>query len=430
MILRIVYEIGLWLLLLAYLPKIAFQYWCQGKYSSNLLGRLGADIPHIQKQNRPLIWLHAVSVGETKAVATLARRIKDELGCPKLVISSVTETGYAEAKRLIPFADCHLYLPFDLNPIIKRLFKRISPDLVVVTESDFWYNFLRQAKAQGAQLVVVNGKLSEKSTERYQRPIRFGRTLFSLFDLICVQSDEYAKRFAAAGAPVKRVHITGNLKFDEVQVRLSPEELSRWRRELGIDPTQPVVTVGSTHEPEEQEILKVFEEVWRQLPGCQLIMAPRHPGRFPDVVALLERENISYRTYSMRREQAGAKRVVLIDAMGLLRCCYQLADVAIVAGSYTSKVGGHNILEPCVYGVPVLFGPHMKAQPELRRLVLEHGAGIEIEMGQLAPQLLTLLRNPARRSELGKAGKHLIQTHAGATSRTWDLIKLSMAKTK
>lgn len=423
MFLSLLYEVGLWIALLLSLPKMIFQLCVHGKYRSNLLDRFGRGLPPLARRGRPLVWIHAVSVGETRAVAALARRIKEELRNPHLVISSVTETGHAEAKRTMPFADCHLYLPYDFSPIVKRVLQRLTPDLVIITESDFWLNFLRQAKSCGAKLVVVNGKMSEKSCRRYERFPFFSNQLFSLFDLVCAQSEEYGERFVRAGATKDRIRSTGNLKFDESPVNLSADERVRWRTELGIDPSQPVVTVGSTHDPEEKQILTAFAQIWQQIPGCQLIMAPRHPGRFLEVAALLEKQGISYRSYSQRSAQVGQKQVVLIDAMGLLRCCYQLADVAVVAGSYTSKVGGHNILEPCLYGVPVVFGPHMRSQLELRKLVLQGGAGMEVEAAQLGSQILTLLRDPDKRAMLGEAGRRLMQNNSGATVRTWELIR-------
>lgn len=426
MIVIILYQIGLWLIFIASLPKLIYQLCRHGKYRSSFLARLGFGIPKISKRGRPLVWIHAVSVGEARAVAVLARRLKEELRNPYLVVSSVTETGQAEIRRMMPFADYHLFLPFDLRSIMKRLLTRITPDLVVITESDFWFNFLRLAKRHGARIVVVNGKLSEQSTCRFERFPAFGRRLFSLFDLVCAQNAAYAKCFERAGAPNERIRVTGNLKFDEAPVHLSANELGHWRAELGIDASQPVVTVGSTHDPEEKAILAAFDEVWKAFPGCQLIMAPRHPGRFAEVAALLEKLGISYRSYSQRREQLGRKQVVLIDAMGLLRCCYQLADVAVVAGSYTPKVGGHNILEPCLYGVPVIFGPHMRSQLELRQLVLQQGAGVEVDAKHLGQQLLSLLQDPTRRTQIGRAGRHLMQTNAGATVRTWELIQAEL----
>lgn len=422
MLVFLLYQLALWILLLVSLPKLIYQRIFQGKHR-HFFSRLGFNIPRIDKRGRPLVWIHAVSVGESRAVAGLARKLKEELGNPYLIISSGTETGHAEAKRVMPFADYHLFMPYDLNSVVKRVLGRLQPDIVILTESDFWFNFLRTAKKQGARVVVVNGKLSERSTRRFASSGAFGRRLFSTMDLICVQNAEYAQRFAQAGAAQERIHITGNLKFDEAPVSLSALEQSQWRKELGIDEGHPVVTVGSTHDPEEKEILAAFEEIWRVLPDCQLIMAPRHPGRFPEVAALLEQKGVSYRSYSQRREQPGKKQVVLIDAMGLLRCCYQLADVAIVAGSYTQKVGGHNILEPCLYGIPVVFGPCMRSQLELRELVLQYGAGVEVESKNLGQQLLGLLQDPDRRESIGRSGLHLMETHAGATSRTWDFMQ-------
>lgn len=422
MMVNMLYQIGLWLMLVVSLPKLIYQLCVQGKYRRNFLARLGFGIPRSTSKGRPVVWIHAVSLGETRAVTALARRLKEELRNPYLVISSVTETGHAEAKRVMPFADRHLFLPFDLKSSVKRLFSWITPELVIITESDFWFNFLRTAKAHGAKIVVVNGKMSDVSARRFAWVPAFSRRLFGLFDLVCIQNADYEERFIRAGTPPERIHCTGNLKFDETPIYLSTNELSQWRTELGIDPSRPVVTVGSTHDPEEKEILQAFDQIWRVLPGCQLIMAPRHPERFSTVAALLDSRGISYRSYSKRREQVGRKQVVLIDAMGLLRCCYQLADVAVVAGSYTPKVGGHNILEPCLYGVPVIFGPHMRSQVELRKLVLQAGAGVEVAANHLGQQLLSLLQDPLRRAEIGRLGRDLMQTNAGATSRTWKLM--------
>lgn len=415
------YNLSLLVGLCLLLPKFLFQLIFQGKYRKSVMQRLGKGIRKPEGKS-PVIWLHAVSVGETRAAIALARRMKEEFKNSYLVVSSVTETGHAEAKRALPFADNHIYLPFDLPFLVNRAVCRVKPDLVILTEGDLWFNFLRAARRQGAKLFIVSAKMSERSAERYARFKTLSKTLFSLFELICVQNEHQRSLFVKAGAPPEVLKITGNLKFDETAIYLSDEEKRRWREELGLDSAHPTIVVGSTHAPEEKAILDAFHGVWKKFPACQLVIAPRHPERFGEVVDLLKERAIPYRTYSERKEQKGVKQVVLIDAMGLLRCCYQLADLAIVAGSYTAKVGGHNVLEPCLYGIPVLFGPHMQSQRELRQLVLEAEAGLEVSLNDLERKVLELLEAPHQRSSFGDAGRALMERNSGAVKRTWDLI--------
>lgn len=427
MLVSLIYEVCLFVFSLVAFPKLLYQMIFKHKYRQSFLNRFGGNFPIIKKGERPLIWIHAVSLGETKAAAALAKILKAEFRNPILIFSTVTETGYVEACRTIP-ADYHVYLPYDFGWIIKPIIKRTKPDLVILCESEFWYNFLRSSKKAGAVVALVNGKISERSLERFSKIPIFSKALFSCIDLYCVQSHLYRQRFESLGVPPEKIAITGNMKFDGDYSRLPATQLEAWRHELGINQSDPVLVVGSSHHPEEMQLLKVFSSIWPKIPRLKVILVPRHPERFNEVAGILQKSNIKFRRLS-QKGRGGNKDVpvILIDAMGLLRKCYQLADVALVAGSYLQRVGGHNILEPSWYGVPVLFGPCMSSQPDLVELVKEYNAGLQVTMEELPQTILELFNDSSHRKNLGENGLRLAGDVHGATKKTSTLLKAQLA---
>jgi len=412
------YECILWMIAFLALPKALYQLIVRKKYRHSLLPRLGFLSQSIKQNQQPAIWIHAVSVGETKAVTALARALKQRFPHYSLIVSSVTETGHAEALRSLPFADHHIYLPYDFHHLMKKALRQAKPKLVVLCESDFWLNFLNCAKKQGAAVVLVNGKLSERSMRRFQKVPFFSTRLFNLFDLLCVQNPLYQMRLETAGAPSQQLVVTGNLKLDEDYPHLDEEEAQNWRKKLGIACSRLVVTIGSTHDPEEEELVKILEKIWEIVPHLLVILVPRHPERFTEVAKILERHDISFVNYTQLSQAQGNHRVILIDVMGMLRLCYQLADIAIVGGSFTNKVGGHNILEPCWYGKPVLFGPYMHSQLELVELMKRYHAGQQTSLDQLQEILMQWLLDEKQRHLMGERGMELVHDLKGSTQRT------------
>jgi 3-deoxy-D-manno-octulosonic-acid transferase len=422
MFFSLLYEFILIILGLFALPKFFYQLLFLGKHRKSWLKRLGGGFPLIKKGKKPLIWIHAVSLGETKAAASLVKALKNEFNHPLIIFSTTTETGYVESCRSIQ-ADHHVYLPFDFGWVIKPIIKRTAPDLVILCESDFWYNFLATSKKIGAVVVLVNGKISEKSMQRFQKAPFFTRKLFSNIDLFCLQSQLYRQRFEQLGILQDKLIVTGNMKFDGDYSRLPAAQLEAWKSELGIQAKDAVLVIGSSHHPEELMLLNVMHQLWPRFPNLKVMIVPRHPERFSEVAGLLQKNSVDFRRLSQKNLSRSPAPVILIDAMGLLRKCYQLADIAIVAGSYTAKVGGHNILEPSWYGVPVIFGPHMHTQPDLVNLVNEYRAGIQVSLEELPDKLCDLLQNPSQRKELGEAGLKLAGDLHGATVKTLKLIK-------
>lgn len=419
------YEFGLFLLGLAAVPKFCYQLLVHNKYRASIRERLGLVSHRIQKRGQKVIWIHAVSVGETKAIAPVAALIKKQDPSCTLVVSSGTETGHAEALRSLPFADKHMYLPFDYSWITRKVVREVQPDLVILSESDYWYNFLRYAKRGGAFLAIASGKLSERSALRHQKYRWLSKKLFLLFDLVCAQNSLQQKRFEQAGVPANRIIVTGNVKFDAEYPLLAPDQIQQLTFKLGITAEDFVLVIGSTHNPEEEQLLAVLESLWRKIPRLKVLLAPRHIERTSDIVQLLHRRGVDFALFSTLQPSGACTKanLIVVDVMGQLKNCYQLAHVAIVAGSYATHVGGHNILEPCGYGVPVLFGPYMFSQAELLEIVLAGKAGLQIPIEQLEATIVELANHPEKRQRLGQAGLVLIAENRGAAQKTLDAIE-------
>jgi len=361
----------------------------------------------------------------------LAHALKKQFPSHFFVFSTTTETGQAEAQRSLPFVDQFLYLPLDFRWIVGKMIQSFRPELFILTESDYWFNLLDCLKNSGTKIVVINAKISERSKKRLSCFPWFAKALFAHIDFFCVQSTHYLQRFLALGVPLEKMKVTGNLKFDEVYSVLTPEELKGWQRDLGIDPRRDhVLVVGSSHDPEEKFILDLLPSVWNKHPHLKVIIVPRHPERFNQVEEIIQHLSIPYRRYTKPQSDAVEARVILLDKMGVLRTCYQLADIAIVAGSYTEKVGGHNLMEPAFYGVPVLFGPYMHSQPELLSLMLENQAGLQVPRDCLANVLSRLLDSPEERKHLGEAGLALVHANQGALQTTLKAILGIYSKSK
>lgn len=425
MLFALFYDFLLFILVIVSLPKFLFGLIFQKKYCKSFIKKLGFGFPKIKKEGRPLIWIHAVSVGEVKAVAQLAKKLKAEPDKPILLISSVTETGHEEAKRSIKEADFHVFLPFDFSWIMSFVIQRAGPDKIILCETDFWYNFLRIAKKYECKITVVNGKISERSAKRFKKFSFLTRQLFSLIDFFCLQSQIYHERFLSIGIPKDRLYVTGNLKFDNKPFEMDESEKKVFYTKLGIREEDKVIVIGSSHENEEKILLEALNEVWTLEQNIKIIIVPRHPERFNHVENLLKNIQVPYSLFSQGAfcNASTKKGVILLDAMGLLNNCYQISTIAIVAGSYISSVGGHNILEPLWFGVPLIYGPFMHSQPDLVEAVAHYQAGLQLGIHELMKEVKRLLENQDAIDQLKLASSRLIASMAGSTDRTLERLK-------
>jgi len=415
------YSLGLGAFYMAGLPAFATQAVLRGKYRRGLGERLGC-VPR-WAGSLPPVWLHAVSVGEVMAATPLARELAARWPELPLLVSTVTDTGRGVAEGRLP-ARQFVFFPLDFGWAVRPALDRLRPRAVLLTETEIWPNFLRACSTRGIPVVLVNGRISQRSFPRYRRVRRFFGRVLQGIRLFCMQTPEDARRILDLGAPPERVHVVGNLKFDLAGVgpATGGTDGPAVRQMLGLPPSRPVLVAGSTHRGEEGPVLEAFKAVRRSVPDLTLLLAPRHPERLGEVEALLERERLPW-VYRSRLPADVLPAVILVDTMGELARLYAAGTVVFVGGSLV-PIGGHNILEPASHARPVLFGPHMGNFADMARLFLEHQAGVQVrEAGMLAEEILRLLREPNVAGRMGESGRAIVGTHRGAGRRTVDLLE-------
>jgi 3-deoxy-D-manno-octulosonic-acid transferase len=383
-------------------PKLLFDRLFKGKRHPGFLQRFGFQIPSAKGD---VIWIHAVSVGEVKSVEPLFKELKAKEKEAFFLITTTSATGQAEAKRSLAEADAFAYLPVDLTWVVRRWIRKLRPKKFILVESDFWYNLLKELKKSGTEIFLVSGKVSLRSARRFQMFLSFSKKLFSFFDVVCVQNEDYFKRFEPF-VPQNRLHITGNLKLDLVAKKIE-EKL--------IFP-QPTITLSCTHAPEEEWLIDaLYEGPWF------IILAPRHPERFETVAQMLLKKNIPFSRWTTFHEQSRG-RVLLVDAMGQLPICYAASRLCIVGGSFVDHVGGHNVLEPCLYGTPTLFGPFTHGQNEFARRAIDCGAGVRVSLESVAKTVEAFFEDSSKEAMMKRAALQVIEKNRGSTLRTLDAI--------
>lgn len=403
MIQRSFYDFALFVLWILFFPKLMIDYIFIGKYRKSLFSRIHPQ--SLDTQGKPVIWLHAVSVGEVKALSTLIPHIVKSYPEAFIFVTTVTETGFEQAKRSISEAYAIHYLPLDFSWIIRSFVRQIRPTLLVLVEGDYWYNLLREAKKLKSSIIVVNGKMSEKSLKRYLFLKSFSRSLFSHVDHFCLQGESYLERFLKLGISPKKLTITGNLKFDLVSPKT--EMLSDLRDTLKLSPDDWVLTIGSTHEGEETLLLKELASLKTAFPKLRILLAPRHPERFARVKEIVARY----------------PHVTLIDQIGVLAQCYRLSNLAIVGGSFIPGIGGHDIFEPINMGIPVLFGPFMDKQVDLAHLISDAEAGKMVSIEELLSTIEACISDPSQLEVMREKGGECAEKAKGSALRTWKQIE-------
>jgi 3-deoxy-D-manno-octulosonic-acid transferase len=409
-------------LFVALTPYFVYQALRYRKYVVNLRQRFGYLPVSFNVDGEASIWIHAVSVGETLTARAFAGDLKRRYPGLRLFVSTTTIAGQQVASREIADADAVFYFPLDLPPIVNRTLRLVNPRLFVVMETEIWPNLLRACRRTGVKTVMANGRISNRSYPRYRlvRPL-FRRVLADV-DRFCMQSRESADRLIDLGADPARVSVTGNLKFDSLKASaaLAPDRgMPRALRFFRFSENRPVVIAGSTMRGEEVILLRAFGRVRASAPRALLVVAPRHPERFDEVERLARDEGFrTARRSQLTIDEEPAADVVVLDTVGELAELYRLCTVAFVGGSLV-PTGGHNILEPAVFGRPILFGPHMQNFQEIAATFLEAGAAIQVTgESELEAALRDLLANPVRREGLGRAAQAIVQMNHGARERT------------
>lgn len=415
-------------------PWILYRAIRYGRYRRGWMEKIFGLLPlrstDSEESPSPRVWLHAVSVGEVQLMRTLVVRIKKERPDLQLVITASTDSGYELACQLFP-TDQVVFAPFDFTWAIANAWKRIQPSLVVLMELELWPNWLRHARKANCPIAIVNGRLSENSFRGYRRFGRLVRPMFTSLDWVGAQTKEYADRFQQLGVPVTALEVTGNLKFDGAEPNRMANEVLERRELLSLDSSsddatreteRPFVWVaGSTQAPEEEIVLKVFQQLGQRFPHLKLVLVPRHPERFAEVAHQVA---MSPYRWARRSECQSTKpdpswRIFLGDTVGELRWWWGLADVAFVGGSFGDR-GGQNMIEPCAFGVATCFGPNTKNFSDVVDLLLRDDACVQLQSPDDLTQFLErMIGDPHRRSELGANAQRAASEHRGAIDRTW-----------
>ncbi len=389
--------------------------------------RFGA-IPEEELQmiaGRPVIWLHAVSVGEAIAARPLLKALRSRYPDHAILVSNTTETGRGIASGF-PEKDLCFYFPFDFLPAVRRTLDKVRPKLVIIMETEIWPNFNREAAHRNIPLILANGRISDRSFSRYLRFSWFFRHSLQLFSNLCMQTKADRERIIAIGAPPERVLVTGNLKYDIPFRQVPEEEKAALRERYSIPEGLSVITAGSTHPGEEEYLLNAYRELLQTNKDLFLVLVPRHPERAGEVASLLERAGLPFRRRTQLNDTAlktfAAGEVLLVDTIGEMMGFYAMSDLAYVGGSLV-PTGGHNLLEPASLGIPCVFGPHMTNFREIAALVLQYLAGIQVEAPEdLVKVCQYLIDDSDKRLATGENGLAMMKENGGATERHMEAI--------
>jgi 3-deoxy-D-manno-octulosonic-acid transferase len=373
--------------------------------------------------DRPIIWIHAVSLGEVVAAAPLVKALRERHPEYRYIVTTVTETGREAVEQRLGGIAEHRYAPLDFSWAVAGTIRRLRPVLYVFVETELWPNLLWALRAQDVPSVLVNGRLSSRSFRRQDVPVirSFYRSMVQTLALCLMQSKRDGDRLIALGADPKRVHVTGNIKFDQPLPDIRSEE--SLRRSFGIDEHEQLILAGSTHPGEEELLVSAYRHIVMAYPATVLMLAPRHIERAERVEATLRETGVVVQRRSRIREKQSGPRVVILDTRGELSRAYREAAVAFVGGTLV-PVGGHNLLEPAVWGTPVLFGPYTDHCDEVATLLDESGGGRRVTgIEDLVASLEEWLGQPDTRYRVGQAAKQAVLDNQGALKRSVDLIE-------
>ncbi len=373
-------------------------------------------------RGRRVIWVHAVSVGEVRSAAELINQLLTSFPAHRVLVTTMTPTGAEQVRDLFGDTVSHSYVPYDFPGSVRRFMERVRPEFAIVAETEFWPNLFKACSVDRIPLMLVNVRLSQSSLKGYLWIPRTVRRMLGYADLVCPQTRADAHRLKTLGVPDRLIHVTGNLKFDAPVPDAVVERGRELREQWGCD--RPVVIAGSTHKGEERKLLSAYSQLRRRYERLLLVIVPRQPERFGSVTRLSRRSG-----YNVARRSSGGSAnaadidILIGDTMGELQMLYSAGDIAFVGGSLTRR-GGHNILEACAVGRPVLFGPHMFHFEEIGAMALDHGAGLQVrDSAELAAGIDRLLSDRAERDKAGEAAMRLVEQNRGALAQTLDLIR-------
>lgn len=399
------------------------------KLREGFLERLGIYRRPLASRSGPRIWLHGASAGDLLALEPILERLRDRLPDCTLIVSTLTNSGKLMAHERLLQADVLVYLPYDLTGAVRRAMRTLRPDLLILEYTEIWPNLIWGAKRSGSLVALTNGRFSTKTLQSYRLLFALIGNPLKLIDLFLMRGEDEAERALALGAPLERVWVTGNTKFDARRATSLAFDGARSDLRSAIGEGGPLLIAGSTHEGEEEILLGAFTKLRADSPALRLVLAPRYIERAGRLVSLAREWGFSARLRSQgplprKGTEAPPTEVVVLDTIGELGQAYRLATLVFVGGSFTAR-GGQNILEPAAAGKPVLFGPNMENFADSVQVLMGRG-GIQVkDQEQLVRVLHELLAKPELIADLGSMAQSAVTTARGASERDVDhLLKL------
>lgn len=420
---RILYTCLFYLLLPAILLRLAWRGIKAPAYRERWQERLAF---YRHRYPYPVIWLHAVSVGETEALLPLVKRLLSEYPQEHLLITTTTPTGSARVKAALQDRVSHVYLPYDLPDVLHRFTRCFQPKLAVIMETEIWPNLFAHCGQQGIPLYLVNARLSERSARAYRRVPSLIRPTLAHITCIASQSAEDSARFLAIGATCP-VRTLGNVKFDtEIAADLRSQGQHLKSR---LFAGRFVWLLASSHQGEEALVLPLYRQLKQHLPELLLLIAPRHPERFSEIGPLCQQQGLAWLSRTSGQACSAATDVYVVDTLGELKLFYAAADVGLVGGSLV-PVGGHNVLEAAAVGVPVLFGPYMANFKAVAEGILAHNAAVQCQtVADIGAAILAVYNRPDYKDALIAQALAFVQANQGATGRLFGLLADELAQT-
>jgi 3-deoxy-D-manno-octulosonic-acid transferase len=426
---RIAYNILFFLFFWCSAPFYFLKMWRRGGWRAGFGQRFGCYAPEIKTalDGRPVLWLHAVSVGEVGVCLQLIGVLEPRLPGYQLVVSTTTSTGMGELGRKLGPKIPRFYYPVDFPGVVRRALQTFRPRAVILVEAELWPNFLWQTLERSAGIFLVNARLSERSFRNYKRFDFLFRPLFSRFRAAGCQEGADAARLAGLGFAEEAVRVVGNLKFDAAQPEPRPGlDVPGLLRQIGVNPNAKILVAGSTHAGEEAILAGMLPRLRRRCPELFLILVPRHFERAAEVGKELAARGVAF---VFRSEigsgppgAAGTLQCLLVNSTGELKSFYQAASVVFVGKSLTAE-GGQNPIEPAALGKAMVFGPHMQNFTSMSRAFLAREAAVQVaDAAGLEAALGDLLAEDVRRAEMGARALSVVRENLGATERTVQFI--------
>ncbi len=414
---RRIYSLVFWLLLPFIILRLLWRSRKAPAYRRRMLERL-ALFKALQQGG---LWVHAVSLGEVIAATPLIKRFQQQYPDAPVTITTMTPTGSQKVIQTFGDTVFHVYLPYDIPSIINRFLNKLRPEVLVIIETELWPNMIHCARKRGIKILLANARLSARSARNYQRIAKITKTMLCQIDCIATQTEIEKQRYVKLGMPSDRVMVTGSIKFDIAPPKDLADKTEALRRMLG--PTRDILIAASTHDNEEQQILEIFSKVRQSLPNLLLLLVPRHPDRFNDVIQLCKRQGFNIVLRSENQACSSNTDVFIGNTMGEMMLFYSVCDVAFVGGSLV-PVGGHNLLEPAALAKAAITGPHMHNFLEITQMLLNANAIMQINnQDELANAVIKYLNDAELRQRAGEAGRQVVLQNRGALQKQFDLLQ-------